>query len=360
MRVLSPDQCREIVRAFDAAEHKNDESSLAFYSNSVGITDLPATLVHAQRITEGLAARYPGLVFSNSYTRQYIRGSVLRPHIDRPGLDLTLSVCLEKDTPVAWPLHVSRRTWPHGEWRADVDFEPYRADSRCYDMAEGVGALCEGRRHPHWREEFDCAPGERAVYVFYHWTLPQRRWTPSLSLAQPRLEVIEEVLSEAECRQLIEQASGGPLARGACLLTGRDPGVEELCRRLAEVAGGVGFAAGAAGGTPALLITRLQPGEMPGDLAWGPGPAAPAPDGSMEPAIQARMVVHLNTPAEGGHTRLAEPGLRIQARRGRAIVLVRAAATGSAGPLPAPPPEVEPVTAGERWVATLQLQGFEA
>lgn len=375
MRVLSPTQCREIVEAFDAAEHKNDESGLAFYSNSVGLTNLAATLEHAQRLTTQLSPRYPGLVFSNSYTRQYRRGSVLRPHTDRPGLDLTLSVCLEKDSPVAWPLNVSRRRWPHGEWRQDVDLSPYLADFDRFDMAEGVGALCEGRKFPHWRDEFLCEEGERAVFVFYHWTLPQtQRLTPSLSLQRPHVEVFEDLLSPEECERLIRQA----IEKGRSP-DPHDPWIREIGLRLIEQTGlspAVGRGPGQGQGQGQLqdmaLVAPLQVigrsatthgrSAHPGcvrDHELGLDRGAPPPDESPGRKPLATILLHLNTPDEGGHTRFPDEGLVIQARRGRALVLMADAEPANARPANSAPrrPHAEPILRGERWVAVWQVGG---
>jgi len=72
-----------------------------------------------------------------SYARIYYNGSELQKHIDRPSSEVTLSVCITKDS-TDWPLYIKDSKEIINEIRLDV----------------GDLVIYSGRKHLHWREPF--------------------------------------------------------------------------------------------------------------------------------------------------------------------------------------------------------------
>jgi hypothetical protein len=68
-----------------------------------------------------------------SYARIYYEGSELQRHFDRPSSEVTVSVCLEKDSD--WPLYVKNRDGVEHAINLDV----------------GDAGIYSGRLHEHWR-----------------------------------------------------------------------------------------------------------------------------------------------------------------------------------------------------------------
>jgi hypothetical protein len=170
--IFSLEECASITAKFDAVEDKHDESTEIYYKNSRGVYNLPATWAYVDRITRRVQQRYPDAKFDSTYTRMYTRGSYLKIHTDRAGLDVTMSICLEDRNNLEWQLFVSAATFDGDVWDNSADTERYKEKYLGVACMPGQGAIMEGRKHPHWRDELLCGEAQRAVYVFYHWTLP--------------------------------------------------------------------------------------------------------------------------------------------------------------------------------------------
>lgn len=168
--IFSPEECASITAKFDAVEDKNDEKEV-FYKNSKGVYNLPATWAYVDRITKRIQQRYPTAKFDSTYTRVYTRGSYLGIHTDRRGLDVSLSVCLEDRNNLEWPLYISTSKIDGEEWDPHVDTSRFKKEFLGVVCPPGQGAIMEGRKHPHWRDELLCGETQRAVYVFYHWAI---------------------------------------------------------------------------------------------------------------------------------------------------------------------------------------------
>jgi hypothetical protein len=172
--VLTPEDCRLMVEEFDAAASKQIETE-AFYQGSIGLYQPPSSLPMVARLEKILAPVYGLLAFENSYLRAYVPSSILAIHTDRPGLDVTLSVCLEHDFAGEYPLWCSRQPFD-GPWDASLpNYDRWKTDAEAFELGLGDGAVIEGIRYPHWREAFEYEG--RAVYIFFHW----RKQRPSVS-----------------------------------------------------------------------------------------------------------------------------------------------------------------------------------
>ena len=84
-----------------------------------------------------------------SYLRLYKTGNALRPHFDRPACEISLSLNIGQEPPVAWPLWLRGSSGPH-----EVELQP------------GDAVMYRGMELEHWRDRYE---GGRAAQVFLHY-----------------------------------------------------------------------------------------------------------------------------------------------------------------------------------------------
>jgi alkylated DNA repair dioxygenase AlkB len=89
----------------------------------------------------------------NSYARIYRNGGVLKPHVDRPPLDITCSISLGGNLDEEWPICL-------------IDLQ---GQTRCERIVEGDAIIFLGNRMQHWREELKCRPDQYTLKLFLHW-----------------------------------------------------------------------------------------------------------------------------------------------------------------------------------------------
>jgi hypothetical protein len=71
--------------------------------------------------------------------------------VDRPGLDITMSLCTYNNIG-HWPLMIN-----DGKNIQQIDTMP------------GDAAVLLGTKHEHWRPDLKCADDGMVIQVFYHW-----------------------------------------------------------------------------------------------------------------------------------------------------------------------------------------------
>lgn len=366
LEVFSLAECQSLVQEFFSYEHTDENKMPEYYRNSFGYYNLPGSLAFVDRTTKIIKDRYPQAVFSNTYTRVYNRHSVLNLHTDRKGLDLTLSVCLEDKNNLDWPLNISAKTYAGEEWDLKEDPTKYKTQYLEAHIGVGHGAVMEGRKFPHWRDELLCGEKQRAVYIFYHWSLPKEK-SRVLFRSKAPLEttLYGEFLTKEQCQELIQaanpslvkstvvdQQTGGSTDHpnrtsfGTFLKRGSTPLLKEIDERIANITG-----------MPSdhgedLQILRYEVGQeyKPHhdyfDLANAPTAQ------SLDTAGQRIMtfLIYLNTPDEGGGTYFPEANLEFEAHEGSALLFKY--------------PQMErqslhagvPVKRGVKWVATKWLR----
>lgn len=91
---------------------------------------------------------------SHSFARIYYNGGTLGKHIDRAGLDYTLSINLFSTLKKDWPLFC-------------IDKKGNKVSA---STKNGDGVLILGRKMEHWREPLVCSPDECFVQLFMHWS----------------------------------------------------------------------------------------------------------------------------------------------------------------------------------------------
>ena len=115
------------------------------------------------------------LVKSNAYGRVYKNGSFLKPHIDREGLDLTLTIQLKNDFK-----------------KAPIFCKSYDGSVIEANLQDGDGALIMGRELEHWRNELKGKKNDELVCIFFHWRI----------VGIEKIE-IENFLTSEECDAII-------------------------------------------------------------------------------------------------------------------------------------------------------------
>lgn len=188
-----------------------------------------------------------------------------------------------------------------------------------------------------------------------------------MSMEQPHIVLLGDVLSPAECEAIIaaaqpqmarsrtvavrtgeEEVSAVRTSAGMFFQRGQTPEVHRLEARLAQ-----------------LLRWPLENGEGLQVLHYGPGaeykphhdyfdPAEPSTPNILRRGGQrvGTVVVYLNEPEEGGGTYFPETGLRIQPRRGNAVFFRYAQPQAHTLTLHGG----DPVLRGEKWIATKWLR----
>lgn len=109
---------------------------------------LPFVKLLVDKTSELSSAAEISLLPTYCYARVYHRGSDLKPHIDRPSCELSITLNLDHDE--AWPIFIKT---PNGK---DVKVILQPGDAMMYR-----GCVAE-----HWREEFT---GEKCVQLFMHY-----------------------------------------------------------------------------------------------------------------------------------------------------------------------------------------------
>jgi len=159
------DEAREII----LKSNFNKELDTRFYYNSLGshIAYLDNFVPKIEMLVKSVFDR--PIKYSNSFCRLYHDQSYLGIHTDRQGLDVTVSLCIAKESEMDWPLCVSHKPW-EGRWRDCEDMTEYKKDYTAVNLNPGEAGFCLGTIYPHWRDTLHCLPDQKNIYVFYHWS----------------------------------------------------------------------------------------------------------------------------------------------------------------------------------------------
>lgn len=117
----------------------------------------------------------------NSYTRMYYNGGTLDRHIDRPELNLTVSIQIENTTGKEAPLYA----------------EDYSGTAYSCVLENGDGLIMKGADLTHWRDPISTdIEGGYLMCVFFHWRIVGGE-VLQIENALPK-ELCERIISEAE------------------------------------------------------------------------------------------------------------------------------------------------------------------
>lgn len=161
--ILTEDQCIDFAAKMLSFkednrlsyEGKTDAQPNAFYANSYGIggvAEMEAALLEMQpKIEEELQVK---MIPANSYARIYYNGGTLNTHVDRPGLDYTMSITLFSNLDRDWPL-----------WCEDL-----QGNVVSLEIPRGWGGMMLGTTMKHWREPLVCRDDQYVIQLFVHWS----------------------------------------------------------------------------------------------------------------------------------------------------------------------------------------------
>lgn len=138
-------------------EGKTNENPNAFFGKSFGRGTIPQfeqALRDIQPRIENELNLVGKIKPSNSFARIYYNGGTLDEHVDREGLDYTLSITLLNNLNKDWPL------WAIDNYGNTVPL----------NIEMGDGGMMLGRKIKHWRDPLVCNEDEYIVQLFLHWT----------------------------------------------------------------------------------------------------------------------------------------------------------------------------------------------
>lgn len=158
--IFTQEECLRFAGLMLAMKEENmltDERADSFLGNSVGRGTIPR-FERALRDVQPRIEKELNLVGkikpANSFARIYYNGGVLNEHVDRKGLDYTLSITLLNNLNKDWPLWVidkSGQTIP-------------------LNIQMGDGGIIHGTEMKHWRDPLQCADDEYIIQLFLHWS----------------------------------------------------------------------------------------------------------------------------------------------------------------------------------------------
>lgn len=95
------------------------------------------------------------LIPTYSYARLYTNGNLLKPHIDRPSCEVSITIQLGRSHHYSWPI--------------------YMGDQR-FDMAEGDGVIYPGCDVEHWRNQCDGPKNYYSGQLFCHYVYAEGKY----------------------------------------------------------------------------------------------------------------------------------------------------------------------------------------
>lgn len=133
------------------------EDDNVHYKNSYGTASLP-DVDQIYEILTPIVSSITGLELKreNSYSRIYNEGSTLTRHLDREGLDITVSLQIDNSTGLPQP----------------VFCETYSGDVMEASLSDGDMVILRGRDLFHWRNPLQTAiQNGQLICSFFHWRI---------------------------------------------------------------------------------------------------------------------------------------------------------------------------------------------
>ena len=200
--VLSQEEIGSLSEKIKSSFERNEmsfEGNDFHYKNSYGIGQLGSEFF--PKIT-ALVENITGydLEEKNSYGRVYFDGGLLKPHIDRDGLELTLSITLRDTTEHEQVLNLLDRKGKVLSVKSIV----------------GEGVLLMGRELEHWRDEIKSVENGGLYCVFYHWSIKNKKSKKKKSAENRPIDLLNNGLIweqdgfviDRVCDRLVSELSG--------------------------------------------------------------------------------------------------------------------------------------------------------
>lgn len=118
----------------------------------MGIPDMEMLLNTLQPRVEAELKR--SMKPSHAFSRIYFNGGKLNSHVDREGLDYTMTITLRSNVDQLWPLV----------------FKTLDNTTLSIPIKEGDGVILQATQMSHWRETLICRPDQFVIQLFLHWS----------------------------------------------------------------------------------------------------------------------------------------------------------------------------------------------
>lgn len=192
--IISEEQRLHIKNAILAKQQTlRDETDGDLYNNSFGgaVEEVDALYDHLTPIIEDITKLK--LKKENSYARIYNVGSTLNRHLDREGLEITVSIQIENTTGLTQPIYAQN----------------YSGGINDAGLFNRDCLLIKGRDLEHWRMPIQSAnPEGILINVFFHWNIVKGEF----------LEV--DLLDTSLCNEIISEAESLGFAKSEVLQNG--------------------------------------------------------------------------------------------------------------------------------------------
>ena len=118
------------------------------------------------------------LIPTYSYARLYCNGNVLKPHVDRPSCEISLTIQLYKSHDYVWPIY---------------------AEGTRYDLDVGDAMMYLGCEKSHWRDKCEGPDGYYSGQLFLHYVKANgqykqfagdRRWVGEIPFVRDRIKQV--------------------------------------------------------------------------------------------------------------------------------------------------------------------------
>ncbi len=156
-KILNDQECyflkNEIINEERIGKFLPEDDS-KYYNNSIGGINTTSWYLLNRFLQLATDVSGKPLRIANPYTRVYKKDSILAPHIDRIGLDWTISVCIFTNISYDWPLKIK-----------NIDGDIINSST-----LTGHASLVNGRELEHWRDPLECDDNQMVIQTFLHYT----------------------------------------------------------------------------------------------------------------------------------------------------------------------------------------------
>lgn len=172
---------KNVILQKDSENKLQIENDIINYKNSKGLDRIPEIEEYFNYFTPIVeSVTNLKLQKENSYSRIYNIGSTLNKHIDREGLEITMSLQIENNTGLPQPVFV----------------ENYRGGVNDASLNDRDCVILKGRDLNHWRNPLESTiENGTLMCVFFHWNIVQGE---HLEIDLLDNELCNTIITEAE------------------------------------------------------------------------------------------------------------------------------------------------------------------
>ena len=156
--ILTKDECKYLTNQFDFERKFQNSADNEYTGTNVSYGFAPSFVFNTyldklkSKVLE-YNNNFDDLLNVNTFVREYVNTSMLKKHLDRKDISITISICLESTINKEWPLC------------AEIGNKEY-----CFSTNVGDAILLfDADKIKHWRDPLICLEKERVVQFFLHW-----------------------------------------------------------------------------------------------------------------------------------------------------------------------------------------------